>query len=119
MDIENTVWKSADELCGEQPHIAGQTDERDIALNYFTNHQLFMLMAREAAVRDDNYFIAPRACQRNTGSIFTITDYNRDLGIEPASIDGIHQRHHIRATPGDKNGNLSVHGAIPAARCTR
>ena len=100
VDVEDAVGKGVEKRAPEEPHEAGEADERHVAGAELADEDLFKGVAgRVVAVTDRQRRDAggPRPLQ--TERVCLVRDHDRDLGLQASVGDFVDERLQIAAAP--------------------
>src|SRR5512132_874645 len=102
MYVEDSSEVAFKKWTRQQTHIAGETDEFNIAIAQRSNNLRVMFLARSASSCDQKRFDSPRGGCCNAGSIRLITDYySKFCARDETRFDGTGKGQHVRAATGD------------------
>jgi hypothetical protein len=109
VDVHDPIGKRLEQRRADQPHEAGETDERDVSRAQLARERAIVVVARGKVARQHDERLDTgglRACE--SGRLSAIRDDHGDLGVESSIGDGVADRLQIRAAPGNQHGEAPV-----------
>ena len=104
MNIQNPAAKRIYEFSRKDAHVAGETNEIDLAIFQSRHHFAIVLFAAASAAFDNQRFDSALSCLCEPASVLLIADHNGYFRIRNRSIaNGVSQCHHVRAPSGNQD----------------